>query len=149
MLVVGGFDSSNTAHLKEIPEKFGNVLRFCSELNFILFQYLNFPCVEHTSYNSLSGGFPPVPGWVFSFFSFCSLNHNNTGVEAYHIDRADCIGADNSITHRLDSGAITVHRNFLRPGPMTIGVTSGASTPDKYVLYMLPILMPSIFVQSN
>lgn len=77
VLVVGGFDSSNTAHLKEIPEKFG--------------------------------------------------------VEAFHIDRAECISEDNSIKHRTEDGRIEVHRDFLRKGKMTIGVTSGASTPDKAV----------------
>lgn len=77
ILVVGGFDSSNTAHLKEIPEKFG--------------------------------------------------------VESYHIDRAERIRPDNSIEHRESDGHLVVHKNFLKKGPLTIGVTSGASTPDKSV----------------
>lgn len=76
VLVVGGFDSSNTAHLKEIPEKYG--------------------------------------------------------VKAYHIDRSERIKADNSIEHRTEHGDIVVEKNFLRKGPLTIGVTSGASTPDKF-----------------
>jgi len=75
ILVVGGFDSSNTAHLKEIPEK--------------------------------------------------------AHVESYHIDRAERIRPDNTIEHRLVDGTITVQQNFLKKGKMTIGVTSGASTPDK------------------
>lgn len=76
VLVVGGFESSNTAHLKEIPEKFG--------------------------------------------------------VKAYHIDRADRIRSDNSIEHRTEHGDIIITKDFLKPGKMTIGVTSGASTPDKF-----------------
>lgn len=76
VLVVGGFDSSNTAHLKEIPEKFG--------------------------------------------------------VPAYHIDRAVRIRPDNSIEHRSEHGDVVVTPNFLRPGKLTVAVTSGASTPDKF-----------------
>jgi 4-hydroxy-3-methylbut-2-enyl diphosphate reductase len=75
VLVVGGFDSSNTAHLKEIPEKFN--------------------------------------------------------VESYHIDREERIFADNSIEHRTVDGKVEIKKNFLKKGPITIGVTSGASTPDK------------------
>jgi len=75
ILVVGGFDSSNTAHLKEIPEKFE--------------------------------------------------------VESFHIDRAERIAANNAIEHRLTNGDVVVTEGFLKKGPMTIGVTSGASTPDK------------------
>ena len=75
VLVVGGFDSSNTAHLKEIPEK--------------------------------------------------------AHIESFHIDRAERIRPDNSVEHRLVDGTVTVSKGFLRPGKMTIGVTSGASTPDK------------------
>lgn len=75
VLVVGGFDSSNTAHLKEIPE------------------------------------------------------HAN--VKNYHIDRAERITADNTIEHRLVNGDIVVEKGFMKKGKVTIGVTSGASTPDK------------------
>jgi len=75
ILVVGGFDSSNTAHLKEIPEKFQ--------------------------------------------------------IPSYHIDRAERIFPDNSIEHRQSDGSIERKKDFLRNGPMKIGVTSGASTPDK------------------
>jgi 4-hydroxy-3-methylbut-2-enyl diphosphate reductase len=54
-------------------------------------------------------------------------------VEAFHIDRAECISADNTIRHRAEDGRIVVRSNFLRAGPMTIGLTSGASTPDRFV----------------
>mmetsp|Transcript_20162 Transcript_20162/g.50182 ORF Transcript_20162/g.50182 Transcript_20162/m.50182 type:complete len:460 (+) Transcript_20162:307-1686(+) len=76
ILVVGGWDSSNTAHLLEIP--------------------------------------------------------HNEGVRSFHINRADCIGADNTITHRSVEGEI-VTETFLTSDPeknVVMGVTSGASTPD-------------------
>jgi len=78
ILVVGGWDSSNTAHLVEIPHA--------------------------------------------------------VGIPAYHIDKADCIASDNSIKYRDVDGTIKVQANFLPlDRPVTIGVTSGASTPDAYV----------------
>lgn len=75
ILVVGGFDSSNTAHLKEIPEKFK--------------------------------------------------------VRSYHIDRAERIRPDNSIEHRTVDGQLVVEQGFLTKGKLVVGITSGASTPDK------------------
>jgi len=78
VLVVGGFDSSNTAHLLEIPMEKGMI--------------------------------------------------------AYHIDSADCIGPDNSIRHRLMDGSMEVTKPFLPSGALTMGVTSGASTPDAYLV---------------
>lgn len=77
ILVVGGFDSSNTAHLKEIPEKFG--------------------------------------------------------VEAYHVDRAERILPENIVEHREHDGTVVQKKDFLKKGPMTIGITSGASTPDRSI----------------
>lgn len=91
VLVVGGFDSSNTAHLNEIP-------------------------------------------------------HMNE-VKSFHIDRADRIKADNTIEHRIINGDIVVEEGFLPKGKITIGVTSGASTPDKSMedalerIFMLSKLM--------
>jgi len=77
ILVVGGWDSSNTAHLLEIP--------------------------------------------------------HHAGVRSFHINRADCIGADNTITHRTVEGEIVTEK-FLTTldddKDVVLGVTSGASTPD-------------------
>ena len=93
ILVVGGFDSSNTAHLLEIPHM--------------------------------------------------------RGVPSFHINSAECIQAENKITHRTADGAIVEDEGpFLTEAmlwdtdPETggktkkllrVGVTSGASTPDKEV----------------
>jgi len=92
ILVVGGFDSSNTAHLLEIPHM--------------------------------------------------------RKVPSFHINTADCIKATNTITHRtVDGVVIEDELNFLTDSMLwdkeddgtktkkllRVGVTSGASTPDKEV----------------
>ena len=78
ILVIGGWDSSNTAHLLEIPHK--------------------------------------------------------AGVRSFHINRAECIGADNTITHRTVDGEIVTEK-FIEDldKEVVMGVTSGASTPDAAV----------------
>ncbi|KAL7515596.1 hypothetical protein ACHAXN_013172 [Cyclotella atomus] len=77
ILVVGGWDSSNTAHLLEIPQK--------------------------------------------------------AGIRSFHINKADCIGADNTITHRTIKGEIVTEKFLENMDKVVLGVTSGASTPDKAV----------------
>jgi len=80
ILVIGGWDSSNTAHLLEIPHL--------------------------------------------------------AGIKSYHINRAECITADNMISHRTVRGEIVTEK-FLPDGhegkKLIMGVTSGASTPDAAV----------------
>lgn len=77
MVVIGGFNSSNTTHLQEIA-------------------------VERH-------------------------------IPSYHIDSAERIGSANQIEHRLISGDLQVTENWLPNGKITVGITSGASTPDKVV----------------
>jgi len=78
ILVVGGWDSSNTAHLLEIP-----VL---------------------------------------------------AGIRSFHINRADCVQADNTITHRNMAGEIITEPFIMDMSKdVVMGVTSGASTPDASV----------------
>ncbi|MEM9539753.1 MAG: 4-hydroxy-3-methylbut-2-enyl diphosphate reductase [Cyanobacteria bacterium P01_E01_bin.42] len=77
MVVIGGFNSSNTTHLQEIA-------------------------IEK-------------------------------GLVSYHIDSADRIGPGNRIEHKPLGKAIEVTENWLPEGKITVGVTSGASTPDKSV----------------
>ena len=77
MLVIGGFNSSNTTHLQEIA-------------------------VEK-------------------------------GFTSYHIDSADRIKDDGSIEHKPLGEEITTQDSWLPEGDIVVGVTSGASTPDKVV----------------
>lgn len=77
MIVIGGFNSSNTTHLQEIA-------------------------VEK-------------------------------GLNSYHIDGADCLISGTLIRHRhLHQGVITTS-DWLPPGAIAVGITSGASTPDRIV----------------
>ncbi|WP_247215115.1 4-hydroxy-3-methylbut-2-enyl diphosphate reductase [Synechococcus sp. C9] len=80
MVVIGGFNSSNTTHLQEIA-------------------------IEH-------------------------------GIPSYHIDSADRIGPGNRVQHKPlspDLHYLETVEPWLPAGPITVGVTSGASTPDKVV----------------
>ena len=56
------------------------------------------------------------------------------GLPAFWVNSAACVDADaNSITHKLAHGELKETRPWLGDGPLTIGVTSGASTPDRAV----------------
>ena len=77
MLVIGGYNSSNTTHLQEIA-------------------------IERE-------------------------------IPSYHIDSPESIGPGNCVQHKQLHGDLTVTHNWLPDGPITVGVTSGASTPDRAV----------------
>ena len=77
MVVIGGYNSSNTTHLQEI-----------------------------------------------------AVDYN---IPSFHIDSAERIGPGNAIEHKPLHKPIEVQENWLPQGPIVVGVTSGASTPDKVV----------------
>jgi 4-hydroxy-3-methylbut-2-en-1-yl diphosphate reductase len=77
MVVIGGFNSSNTTHLQEIAM------------------------------------------------------HRN--LRSYHIDSDDRIGPGNRVEHKPLDQDLIVEENWLPSGHITVGITSGASTPDKVV----------------
>lgn len=76
MIVIGGFNSSNTTHLQEIA-------------------------IERAP--------------------------------SYHIDCVERIKSRNAIEHRELNGELKITENWLPDGKIVVGVTSGASTPDKVV----------------
>ncbi len=55
------------------------------------------------------------------------------GIPSYHIDSSDRIGPGNCIEHKPLGAALTLMENWLPDGEITVGITSGASTPDKSV----------------
>ncbi|MGA1626332.1 MAG: 4-hydroxy-3-methylbut-2-enyl diphosphate reductase, partial [Prochlorothrix sp.] len=77
MVVIGGFNSSNTTHLQEI-----------------------------------------------------SIHR---GLRSYHIDAPERIGPGNRVEHKPLDGELVVEESWIPDGPITVGITSGASTPDKVV----------------
>ncbi len=77
MVVIGGFNSSNTTHLQEMS-------------------------VEK-------------------------------GIPSYHIDCSERILNDNRIEHKPLGKSLEIQENWLPDGEIVVGITSGASTPDKVV----------------
>ncbi|HEY9666763.1 MAG TPA: 4-hydroxy-3-methylbut-2-enyl diphosphate reductase [Coleofasciculaceae cyanobacterium] len=55
------------------------------------------------------------------------------GIPSYHIDSAKRIGPGNRVEHKPLGRDLEVTENWLPPGEIVVGVTSGASTPDKVV----------------
>lgn len=54
-------------------------------------------------------------------------------IPSYHIDSSERILSDNRIEHKPLSKELEIAENWLPEGVITVGVTSGASTPDKVV----------------
>jgi len=77
MLVIGGFNSSNTTHLQEIAV--------------------------------------------------------DRSIPSYHIDSVERIHSGSAIEHRQLNGKLEISENWLPKGTIVVGITSGASTPDKAV----------------
>jgi 4-hydroxy-3-methylbut-2-enyl diphosphate reductase len=55
------------------------------------------------------------------------------GIPSYHIDSSERILPENRIEHKPLHQDLTITAGWLPAGNVTIGVTSGASTPDKIV----------------
>jgi len=77
MVVIGGYNSSNTTHLQEIAV--------------------------------------------------------SRGIRSFHIDTPERIGPGNRIQHKPLGGDLEVVDPLLPEGPIRVGITSGASTPDRVV----------------
>jgi 4-hydroxy-3-methylbut-2-enyl diphosphate reductase len=55
------------------------------------------------------------------------------GIPSYHIDCVERIKSSDAIEHRQLNGELAIAQNWLPAGKIVVGVTSGASTPDKVV----------------
>ncbi|MBW4558565.1 MAG: 4-hydroxy-3-methylbut-2-enyl diphosphate reductase [Trichormus sp. ATA11-4-KO1] len=71
-------------------------------------------------------------------------------IPSYHIDCVERIKSATTIEHRQLNGEIAIAQNWLPNGKIIVGVTSGASTPDKVVedviekIFVLKALVPAL-----
>ncbi len=64
------------------------------------------------------------------------------GIRSFHIDTPERIGEeDNTITHKPLGNELTVEPAFLPSGEVNVGITSGASTPDRIVEHVIQKLI--------
>ncbi len=68
------------------------------------------------------------------------------GILSYHIDSAERIGPGNRIQHKPLHRDLEVTENWLPQGSIVIGITSGASTPDKVIADILEKIFELKFV---
>ena len=64
------------------------------------------------------------------------------GIPSYHIDCVERIQSINHIEHRQLTGELIITENWLPAGEIKVGVTSGASTPDKVVEDIIEQIFP-------
>ena len=64
------------------------------------------------------------------------------GIRSFHIDTPERIGEnDNTIEHKPLGADLIRETNFLPEGKLSVGITSGASTPDRVVEHVIKKLM--------
>jgi 4-hydroxy-3-methylbut-2-en-1-yl diphosphate reductase len=63
------------------------------------------------------------------------------GIRSFHIDTPERIGPGNRIEHMPLGGSLETVTPFLPSGPLRVGITSGASTPDRVVEDVIRHLM--------
>ncbi|KGG11386.1 4-hydroxy-3-methylbut-2-enyl diphosphate reductase [Prochlorococcus sp. SS52] len=64
------------------------------------------------------------------------------GIRSFHIDTPERIGEiENTITHKPLGDDLRVESNFLPEGKINVGITSGASTPDRIVEHVIQKLI--------